>query len=200
MSESAKLILASFAYTLRRSSRARRLGITLYPSGDVIVTVPKRAPLFLVERFLKQKQEWIEHHRTRFEKRRERAGGLVLPKASRADYLAKKAEALKLVHEKLAHFAEIYRSSADLQHADFVYRRISIKNLRTRWGSCSRRGNLNFSYRIIYLPPELQDYLVVHELCHLGEFNHSAKFWELVAVTIPEYKKHRVKLANAGDI
>jgi len=85
-----------------------------------------------------------------------------------------------LVLERLAHFNEHYRCT---------YHRVFIRNQRSRWGSCSSKGNLNFNYRIIFLPPEAQDYLVVHELVHLKEFNHSKKFWDLVAQTIPEYRK-----------
>jgi predicted metal-dependent hydrolase len=72
---------------------------------------------------------------------------------------------------------------------NFNINRIDIKNTKTRWGSCSSKGNLNFNYKIIYLKPELADYLIVHELCHLGEFNHSKRFWALVSKTIPNYDK-----------
>ena len=73
------------------------------------------------------------------------------------------------------------------QFYGFKIKRIAIKNASTRWGSCSSLGNLNFNYKIMYLKPELADYLIVHELCHLGEFNHSKKFKELVSKTIPDY-------------
>ena len=69
----------------------------------------------------------------------------------------------------------------------FEINRIAIKNTSTRWGSCSSMGNLNFNYKIIYLRPALADYLIVHELCHLGELNHSKRFWALVQKTIPDY-------------
>ena len=70
----------------------------------------------------------------------------------------------------------------------YKWNRIFIKNQKTRWGSCSKRGNLNFNYRIALLPPEAADYIIVHELCHLKEFNHSRNFWKLVEQQIPNYK------------
>jgi len=70
---------------------------------------------------------------------------------------------------------------------NFKINRISIKNTKSRWGSCSKKGNLNFSYKIALLSKDLADYVIVHELCHLGEFNHSKRFWKLVSLTIPNY-------------
>lgn len=89
-------------------------------------------------------------------------------------------DARVLVHTKLAEFN---------QHYNYVYNKVFIKSQRTRWGSCSSNRNLNFNYKIIYLPREAQDYLIVHELVHLKEFNHSQRFWDLVAETIPEYER-----------
>ena len=71
------------------------------------------------------------------------------------------------------------------------YNRIAIKSQRTLWGSCSRRGNLNFNWRLAAAPPEALDYVVIHELCHLRELNHSRKFWAHVAAACPDYKQHR---------
>jgi hypothetical protein len=90
-----------------------------------------------------------------------------------------------LVHARLAHFNQFYQ---------LQYNKVFIKNQRTRWGSCSSTRNLNFNYRIITLAPELQDYLVVHELCHLQEFNHSQAFWDLVALQISNYETLRTQL------
>jgi len=90
----------------------------------------------------------------------------------------KREQARGFVLERLAYFNQFY---------NFKINRVAIKNTSTRWGSCSSKGNLNFNYKIIYLKPELADYLIVHELCHLGEFNHSSKFHALVAKTIPNY-------------
>jgi len=73
----------------------------------------------------------------------------------------------------------------------FVYGRIAIRNSRRSWGSCSSAGNLNFHYRLLFLPPEIRDYVIVHELCHLRVFNHSASFWFEVATILPDYREYR---------
>ena len=104
---------------------------------------------------------------------------------SKSEYKKLKESARVLVHQRLEYFNASYT---------FTYNRVSIKNMKTRWGSCSTKKNLNFHYKIIELPSELADYLIVHELCHLGEFNHSEKFWKLVERAIPEYKTLRTRL------
>ncbi len=80
------------------------------------------------------------------------------------------------------------------QHYRYKIGKVAIRNQRSRWGSCSSKGNLNFNYKIILLPVELQDYIIVHELCHLKQFNHSKDFWDLVAETIPQWQKLRAHL------
>ncbi|BBB92734.1 MAG TPA: SprT family zinc-dependent metalloprotease [Methylomusa anaerophila] len=79
-------------------------------------------------------------------------------------------------------------------------RRITIRDQKTRWGSCSSLGNINYNWRIIMAPPQVSDYLVVHELCHFIEPNHSTKFWDLVAKYMPDYKRHRDWLTKNGRI
>lgn len=106
-------------------------------------------------------------------------------KGSKSDYLKYKDQALELVKNKLEHFNQFY---------NFKYNKVTVRNQSTRWGSCSRRGNINFNYRLALLPESLTDYVVVHELCHLGEFNHSKDFWDLVARTVPDFKERRRQL------
>jgi predicted metal-dependent hydrolase len=79
-------------------------------------------------------------------------------------------------------------------HYGFEYKRVFIRNTKTRWGTCSKIGNLGFNYRIVYLPSHVADYIIVHELCHLKEFNHQKAFWDLVAETIPDHKAVRKEL------
>ena len=107
-------------------------------------------------------------------------------KAERArEYASLKKDAFRIATEKVNYWNTFY---------NFKFNNISIKNQKTRWGSCSRNGNLNFNYKIALLPDKLADYLVVHEISHLGQFNHSAKFWALVEQTIPDYKNIRKEL------
>jgi predicted metal-dependent hydrolase len=111
--------------------------------------------------------------------------------AGKREYAKHKEAARVLVHARLEHFN---------QHYGFAYNSVAIRNQRTRWGSCSAKHNLNFNYRIVFLPLALQDYLIVHELCHLQEFNHSAKFWALVAETTPDYRALRQALRASGAL
>ena len=90
----------------------------------------------------------------------------------------KREQARRFVEKKINYFNKFY---------GFKINRIAIKNTITKWGSCSSKGNLNFNYKIIYLRPELANYLIVHELCHLGQLNNSKKYWELVKNTIPGF-------------
>ena len=108
-------------------------------------------------------------------------------KGPQKEYLQHKETARKLVIKQLEFFNGLYK---------LEYKRISIKNQRTRWGSCSKTGNLNFHYKIALLPEQLSSYIIVHELCHLSQFNHSQNFWNLVARAIPNYKELRKKLKD----
>lgn len=121
--------------------------------------------------------------RRRFRRRRTRRQ----PASSRRDFNKHRELARALVHERVKHWSAVYGVTVG---------KIAIRNQRSRWGSCSRRGNLNFNYRIVRLLPHLADYLIVHELCHLKEFNHSKAFWNLVEQSIPDYKIRRGELRS----
>lgn len=99
-----------------------------------------------------------------------------------------KEQARTLVHQRLTYYNAFY---------NYPFGRVSIRDQKSRWGSCSSKGNLNFNYKIIFLPIELVDYIVIHELCHLKEFNHSKRFWTLVEKQCPDYKKKIKELHKA---
>ncbi len=105
------------------------------------------------------------------------------------DFIHHKEEALAFAEMRVKYFNKFYK---------FTFNKINIKNQKTRWGSCSKNGNINFNYKIALLPQHLADYIIVHELCHLGEFNHSRKFWNLVAKTIPDYLEIRNELKKSN--
>jgi len=111
------------------------------------------------------------------------------PKKVGVFYYKHKEEARVLVLERILFWNKIY---------NFKYGRVSIKNQKTRWGSCSLKGNLNFSYKLIFLPSHLVDYVIVHELCHLKEFNHGANFWKLVSDALPDCQKNKRELKVSG--
>ena len=94
-------------------------------------------------------------------------------------------KALQVLPEKVEHYARII---------GVTYGRITIRNQKTRWGSCSSKGNLNFNCQLMRLPEELQDYVVVHELCHRKEMNHSSDFWKEVEYIMPDYQERRARL------
>lgn len=172
-------------YTIKKSTKARQLRITIHRDGGVIVTVPHRMSELAAARFVQEKKKWIEKKVGEMIARKAAPSALSMPKGSAEDLQKNKDVALALVQEKLNYFNRSY---------GFTWKNVTVKNLVSRWGSCSKIGHLNFSYKIIYLPKDLADYLIVHELCHLGEFNHSEKFWHLVGKAIPNYATLRQEL------
>jgi predicted metal-dependent hydrolase len=172
----------SIDYTIKRSRRARRMSITVHHSGEVVVTLPLLATPFAAYTFVKRKHDWIQKMQSTLKKRFE---GKTVINQTRKDYLANKKRALEFIKERLEYYNKFY---------NYKYGRITIRNQKSRWGSCSSKGNLNFNYALVHLPQELADYIVVHELCHLKEMNHSKRFWDLVARAIPDYKQRRATL------
>lgn len=148
--------------------------------GGIVVTAPKRISLKAIERFVAAKSEWLAAALEKY-----RAVPARPKRDTGQEYKLYKKQAEKLIKERLEHFNASY---------GFRWQRISVRNQKTRWGSCSKKGNLNFSYRLALLPEKLSDYIIVHELCHLKELNHSPRFWKLVALTIPDYMQRRREL------
>jgi predicted metal-dependent hydrolase len=174
-------------YSIRLSARAKRMRIAVYSDSSVVLTLPHGLNFGAAEKFIAQKFSWIVKSLRRFEPFRHR----VIIKSGRREYNKYRDGALALAKQKVLQWNQIY---------NFNINRVNIKNQKTRWGSCSKKGNLNFNYKIVHLPEKLVDYLVVHELCHLKEFNHSKNFWALVANAIPDYKALRSQLRSFGNL
>ena len=174
-------------YELIRSAR-RTIGAEI-KNGRLIVRAPYLAPKGAVERFLRDNQSRLE---SLLEKARERE--------------EKKAAVAKLTPEEIRALADEARKTIPARCAYFAplvgvtYGRITIRTQRSRWGSCSAKGNLNFNCLLMKAPPEVLDGVVVHELCHLKEMNHSARFYAEVTRVLPDYKKRRKWLNDNGDL
>ena len=106
---------------------------------------------------------------------------------SAKDFKENKKKAYELINERILYFN---------QSGEYPVGKVSIKNQKTRWGSCSGKRNLGFNYKLLFLPENLRDYIIIHELCHLKEMNHSKNFWNLVSEWVPDYKaiRRQIKL------
>lgn len=146
-----------------------------------MVTKPRRVPLWAVRRFVTAKQGWIATARAR----RQTSPIPEVLERSHEHYLAHREAARALLTERADHWAA---------RLGCRYRRLSVRRVASRWGSCSHGGNLSFNYKLLFLPERLVDYVVVHELCHLRELNHSPRFWALVGEALPDYERLRTEL------
>lgn len=163
--------------------RSRRKTISLEIKKDcrVVLRVPNRMPKRDIVRFLNEKQSWLEENYAKMVQRnkvRMAAKAKYHLSDSKIHELAE--QAVEVVPKRVAHYAA---------RMDVTYGRITIRHQRTRWGSCSSNGNLNFNCLLMLAPPEVLDYVVVHELCHRKYMNHSKQFWAEVAKVMPDYKK-----------
>ena len=171
----------TIAYRMKRSKRAKSVRLSVSCEGAVAVTLPWFVPDMLAERLVRSKADWI------FRKVAEMVGRgkPLLAKTGKREYVKHKAEALAFVTERVLHWNRVY---------GFDYTAISVRNQKTRWGSCSEGRRLSFNWRLMLLPPEMADYVVVHELCHLAHFDHSPAFWALVAKTVPDHRDIRKRM------
>jgi len=174
-------------YQVKKSIRARRLRVAVYCDARVIVTAPVFLGEYKVERFLKEKANWVLSKIDYFL----RIGKVMRIGGGRREYKKHREQAREFVFKKIESINKIYNFSI---YGDFSFKKISIKNQKTRWGSCSKNKNLNFNYKIIFLPERLAEYIIAHELCHLQEFNHSRNFWNLLSAAVPDCHQCRKDL------
>lgn len=178
-----------FTYEIIYSTR-RTTALQVTPDGRVIVRAPKRCPRSFIEAFVRQKEDWVMRQLARFEKQRKEHPAPERPPLSDKDRARYISIARDIFTRKTAYYARIMGVS---------YGRIAIREQKTRWGSCSSKGNLNFNWRLILAPEEVLDYVVVHELAHRREMNHSKAFYAVVESVLPDYRQARRWLRDYGD-
>ena len=147
--------------------------------GEILVRAPRRASTGMIREFVDSHGAWIE-------KTMERQSRQTVPKMlDEAERKRLRQRAGEMIRERVEYYAP---------KMGVTYNRIFIKEQKTRWGSCSSSGNLNFNWKLILIDEELLDYVVVHELAHRKQMNHSQQFWQEVEKILPDYKERRRRL------
>ncbi|MGO9489596.1 MAG: M48 family metallopeptidase [Solirubrobacteraceae bacterium] len=207
-------------YTVRRSSRARRVRVNVHAHAGVEVVLPARAPERAAAAAVSELRPWIE-------RRLAEARDALAAVARREGTLPYLGRTLELVPERertrvhrrgdrlLVPGADpgpaierFYRRAARQEigprldrasaEAELSYRGLDIRGQRTRWASCSSNGRMSFNWRLLLAPERVLDYVVWHEVCHLAVLDHSARFWALVERHWPDYREDRAWLARHG--
>ena len=164
-------------------SKRKTLAIEIRPDMRVVVRAPEKIPQNEIMKFVEEKQNWIKKHLVQmYFKAEEIKKQKKEPALTNADIEKLCQKALSVIPDKVKYYAEIM---------GVTYGRITIRNQKTRWGSCSSKGNLNFNCLLMLMPDKVLDYVVVHELCHLKQMNHSKKFWKEVERYMPDYKNYK---------
>ncbi|MCR4754967.1 MAG: M48 family metallopeptidase [Lachnospiraceae bacterium] len=174
-------------------SGRRTISLEVTPDCEVILRANRLTSRKEIERFIDSKADWINRNvrkAMKLKEERDRAISAGARLLNDEEIAALKRKASKIIPLRVKHYADII---------GVEYGRIAIRYQKTRWGSCSGKHNLNFNCLLVNAPDEVLDYVVVHELCHILEMNHSPKFWEEVKKVIPDYKKHRKWLKDNGE-
>ncbi len=172
-------------YELIRSSR-KTFSVQIKPGMHVVVRVPRRAKKTDILAFLERNRAWIEKQLAEESVCMQND----LPPLTDEEINALADAAVKTLPPRVAAIAA---------QLGVTYNRITVRNQSSRWGSCSGRKNLNFNCILMLCPEEVMDYVILHELCHLKEMNHSADFWSLVEQYDPSYRKKEKWLKNEGE-
>lgn len=168
-----------FEYIVIKSKR-KTLGLQVKENGQIVVRAPQRISKKQIDAFVQSHEEWIKRAQMKIAAVQENR--VSITEQQRTEGIRK---ALEIFPKKTAYFAG---------RMGVTYGRITIREQKTRWGSCSSKGNLNFNWKLVLVPEELLDYVVVHELAHRMEMNHSPQFWAIVEREMPDYKERRMRL------
>ncbi|MCM1159537.1 MAG: M48 family metallopeptidase [Bacteroidales bacterium] len=168
----------------QRSNR-KTLAITVTSKGELLVKVPSAMREKEIGRFLAQKRYWIY-------KQAKRALQDAQDRTDRSD---EEIRTLKIqARQVLTQRTDKYKALLGVD-----YQKIRIGDQKTRWGSCSSKGTISYNWHLILMPERIMDYVIVHELCHLREMNHSKRFWQLVEEILPDYASRRKWLKENGN-
>ena len=166
-----------------RSAR-KTIGLQVCENGDAVLLIPNQLSADALQKFLDSEHAWIwkkvEQMQMRMEQRQE-TGAVPVGELSRDE--------LEKIKKKIESRVNAYKKAMGV-----TIGWITIRNQKTRWGSCSSKGNLNFNYQLYYLPDELLDYVVIHELAHRRYMDHSKEFWDEVEKYCPDYRERRQQL------
>lgn len=201
---------------LRRSARAVRLSLRVSRlDGRVTLSLPDTVPRRTAERFLSQKADWVRRNVAEGPQAWVPAIGDRIPVAGQAAQIVEGRPSLAVgeirvdparpvppqVAALLKAHARAHLVFACDRHAGALgrpYAKVTLRDTRSRWGSCTSAGNLMFSWRLAMAPPEILDYVAAHEVAHLVHMNHSRRFWQVVARLCPDYQTHRAWLQGPG--
>ena len=207
-------------HTVRRSARARRVRVTVHPTGEVEVVLPTRVPDRAAAEAVAELRPWIERRLGALVSARESLGRtpgtvpylgrelrLVAQEGRtrahrRGDELLVPAgdpwPAVERWYRRMARDEIARRLDAVCARVGARYTRLTIREQRTRWASCSTEGAMSFNWRLLLAPPEIVDYVVEHEVCHLDVMDHSPRFWRLLESRVPDYRRHSAWLRRYG--
>lgn len=181
-----KMKIGEYNVEVRRSKR-KSAAIKITADMQIVVFVPLYVSDNEIERMVISKSKWIDEHMLKVQSTVDERSKLEKITFEQVKELAD--QAVEYIPKRVKYYAE---------KENFVYNKITIKNLVSRWGSCSTKGNLNFNCLLMLTPDYVIDYIVVHELCHLREMNHSEKFWAEVEKIMPDYQRAELWLKQNG--
>ncbi len=161
-------------------SNRKTIAIQIKEDGRVVVRTPYSMSRVKAEQFIEERRDWILKNQKALKEKQDQK--MVITQEMRKAGVEK---AMEIFPKRVEYYARLMGIS---------YGRITIREQKTRWGSCSGRGNLNFNWKLTLMPPEILDYVVVHELAHRKEMNHSRDFWKIVEQVLPDYQKRRKRL------
>ncbi|WP_440453079.1 M48 family metallopeptidase [Ruminococcus intestinalis] len=181
-----KMKIGKYNVEVRRSKR-KSAAIKITADMQIVVFVPLYVSDNEIERMVISKSKWIDEHMLKVQSTIDERSKL--EKITFEQVKELEDQAVEYIPKRVKYYAE---------KENFVYNKITIKNLVSRWGSCSTKGNLNFNCLLMLTPDYVIDYIVVHELCHLREMNHSEKFWTEVEKIMPDYQRAELWLKQNG--